>query len=174
MSTETGRKPTKFVVAAGVALALVGCGSAEPEAENQAPDGPDGSYSVDRESGVTTAEIRTGDGIARMESGALVRANLPDGFTIYPDAEIESVTNIAGDREGGTLVKMNSEASPEQIAEFYRAQAETAGFSIEMDMVVDRGRMLAAKSGDGVGLSLNSRRSEDVTEATLMIGRDPV
>ena len=50
--------------------------------------------------------------------------DLPDGYSIYPGASVVNTTTMNQSDGQGTLVIMQSDASPESMVTFYRQQAQ--------------------------------------------------
>lgn len=158
----------RFVLLTATALTLAACGS-ETSGTFEGEDGERGSYTVDSDSGETTATITTEDGTATMQTGANVKADLPLGFTVYPGATVLSATNIDSEGEKGSMVMMESSDDPGEIAAFYKKQAEAAGIDIQMDMTVNDGKMLAGEGEDGETFSINATPGDDKTSAQLLV-----
>ena len=149
-----------LILTIAAASVLAACGSDAPDAEAV----EEGNFTVDPETGDTTSSIITEDGSASFKSGASVDADLPAGFSIYPGAEIVSVTNISRGENKGAMVTMLSDASAAELAAFYREQAQAAGVAIELDMTVDDGIMLGGTGADGLNFSLNTVPEEVVPD----------
>ena len=160
----------RFPIVFAVACTLVACGS-EPSDTVEMEDGAGGKYILDSEGDGSVATVTTAEGTVSVQTGENVEADLPAGYTLYPGAKVLTVTNVDGTGHKGTLVVMESPDSPEDIATFYRKQAEAAGIEVEMDMTVSEGRMLGGKGTDDRVFSLNTSRSKDVSSIQLMVGR---
>lgn len=158
----------RVLVLTTAALALAACGS-ETSGTFESGDGGRGEYTVDTEGGDTTATITTEDGTATMQTGPNVKADLPLGFTVYPDATVLSTTNINAEGEKGSMVMMESSDSAQEIAEFYREKAEDAGIEIQMDMTINDGKMLAGEGPGGISFSINASPQGSATSAQLMV-----
>jgi len=74
----------------------------------------------------------------------------------------------------GALVTFNSEKSPQEIADFYRAQAENAGVEIQIETSINGGKMLGGESADGLTFSIlaypNDEEDGEGTIANLTVG----
>ncbi|GAA4041945.1 hypothetical protein [Parerythrobacter jejuensis] len=158
----------RIILASTMALALAACGS-EKSGTIETEDGETAEYTIDDSSGGVTASIETEDGTATMQTGENVKADLPNGFSVYPGATIQSVTNVAQDGDKGSLVMLESTDSPQKIADHYRKEAEAAGISIEMDLTVNDGKMIGGTGENGMSFSLNATPSEGTTQAQLMV-----
>ncbi|WP_324263002.1 hypothetical protein U4960_07950 [Altererythrobacter sp. H2] len=158
-----------FPVAVSLILALAACGS-EQSGTFEDGEGGEGTYRVDEESGVTTSEIKTEEGTARMESGAGVKANLPDGFALMPGANVISASNITTEQGSGSMTMMEIGKPADEVVAFYRKQAEAAGVKIQLEMNSDGTRMIGGEGRDGVTFSLTATEADGKTSAQLMVG----
>ncbi|MEL6530265.1 MAG: hypothetical protein AAFQ27_09900, partial [Pseudomonadota bacterium] len=156
------------------AFALSSCGS-EQSGTITDEDGETVTYSVDGEgSDEMTTRITGPDGeevIAR--SGADVAVNLPDGFSMYPGAKVVSNTTVSNNNDGnGSMIMFESEASPKEIAEYYRGQAEKAGITIQIDANMNGSQMIAGENeAEGTSFMVTASRDEgEMTSAQMMIG----
>ncbi len=138
-----------------VFLSLAACGS-ETSGTFETEDGESGEYSIDNSTGETVVSVETDEGQATLRSGADVEVDLPGGFTIIDGAEV--VNNMVFDNAGdkGALISFISDKSPEEIAEFYRAQAEAAGVEIQIETSINGGKMLGGESADGTTFSVTA------------------
>lgn len=128
------------------------------------------NFSVDTENGVTTSEITTEDGTARMESGAGVKARLPDGFSVMPGASTVSSSNITTEQGSGSMTMMEIDKSADEVIAFYRKQAEAAGVKIQLEMNSDGTRVIGGEGKDGLAFSLTATEADGKTSAQLMVG----
>lgn len=159
----------RMAIGAVAAMVLAGCGS-EPSGTFETADGETGTYEVDPSGDGVTASLETADGTATMRSGADVPIDLPQGFTIFPGAEV--VTNTVFDQAGskGALVTMRSDAAPAELVAFYRRQADAAGVEIELNMDTDTMQMIGGKSADGSPFSFTATKEPAGTTGQLMVG----
>ncbi|MBD2841281.1 hypothetical protein [Erythrobacter rubeus] len=160
----------RTITIACAATLLSACGS-ETSGEFTTADGETGEYSIDNSTGETTATIETADGTATLRSGADVPVDLPDGFSLYPGASV--VTNTVVNQGEGTrvvLLSFESNDSPEDIADYYKDQAEAAGIAIEVDATINGGRMLAGKAQDGSVFAVNATAEDGKTSGQLTTG----
>lgn len=160
---------TVLPLALPLTLALAACGG-DQSGSFEDGEGNEGTYKVDTENGVTTSEITTKDGTARMESGAGVKAKLPDGFSIMPGANVVSSSNITTEQGSGSMTMMEIAKPADEVIAFYRKQAEAAGFKIQLDMTSDGTRMIGGESKDNVVFSLTTTETDGKTSAQLMVG----
>ncbi|MEP3051081.1 MAG: hypothetical protein ABJP48_08250 [Erythrobacter sp.] len=157
---------------APLALILItACGS-ETSGTFEGEDGERGEYTIDSEDGDMTAVITGEDGTATVRSGNNVAVDLPDGFTVYPGAKVINNTVFERDEAKGAMVVIETEDSPEQVADFYREQAEEEGLEIGFEMSIDNGKMLGGEDGNGRVITVNATQDDGVTSAQLMIGTD--
>ncbi|MEZ5695125.1 MAG: hypothetical protein R3E18_01440 [Sphingomonadaceae bacterium] len=157
----------KKLAIAGIAIVLASC-SSEKSGTFETDEGK-GSYTVDQTSGETSATITTEDGTVTMRSGENVAVDLPKGFTLYPGAKVISNTVIAQDDGKGALVVMESEASPQDMSDFYKKQAEAAGVDISIQLSTDEGRMIAGQAADGSSFSFNANAEDGKTVSQLTV-----
>ena len=159
----------KRLTIGAAALLLAGCGP-DRSGTFESDSGETGSYSVDASGEEVTATIETAEGAARVQSGADVPVDLPQGFSIYPGAEI--VTNTVFEQAGskGALVTMESDAAAAEMIAFYRKQAESAGIEIELNLDTDTMQMIGGKSADGSPFSFTATKQADGATGQLMVG----
>ena len=159
------------VIIIGAGLALSACGQ---DNVGTAETGEDRStYSVDSEDGTVSSTITTGDGATSMESGANVKAKLPENFTIFPGAEVVETTNVTNNEGAVTMVTLRAKADPDQFASFYRNQAERAGIAVNTELTINGNKMLSGKGKNGETFSLNAMQEEgeDTTTAQLSLSK---
>lgn len=161
----------KLMGASAAVLLLTACGS-EQDGTFEAEDGSEGAYSVDASDGETELNVTCADGEEiSVSSGAGVEESLPEGYSVYPGAEVVTSTTLAREGSSGAIVIMNTPDSPEDVAEYYREQAEAAGIEIMMDMNADGAIMIGGESSDGSRMfSINASSSGEVTTAHLQVG----
>jgi hypothetical protein len=157
------------ILTAALATGLGACGDSGTFTTDE---GETGEYSIDGATGETTISVDTEDGTASVRSGADVPVELPEGFSIYPGAEV--VSNIVFDQggNGGAMVTMESSATPKEIADYYRKQAEAAGVEIQIDATVNGGAMVGGEGPGGMTFSINASPQGDKTSAQLAVGKD--
>ena len=161
-----------IIIAAASALALSACGS-ERSGTYTTEDGETGEYTIDTDSGEATMTIESPDGDAFMRSGADVEPNLPDGWSIYPGAQVQNSINVDGPDGGGTMVTMMTDATPDEVTAFYREQAEDTGFSIEMEISTGGAKIIGGQSEEDATFSVTVSPNEDGGQSTvqLMVGK---
>lgn len=157
------------------AILLGGCEREEARDDAIAGVRPS-NYEIDPARGETRASMQTAEGLTSMRSGENVPVSLPSAFSVYPGAQVINSTQVRRDREGsseagtGALIIMRSDASPAEMVQFYREQAQAAGVDVELELETEGGRMIAGKSSDGAEFSFNASRENGGTDAQLMIG----
>lgn len=159
----------KLSVIAAMAVMLAACGS-EQSGTITNEDGSTTEYSVDRDSNGATTTVTTEDGTATFETGSGVKAELPDGYTLYPGSKVVTATKASSPNGDMRLVMFESADEPEAIAAYYRKQAEAAGVKLELEMTTEQGTILGGRDGEGTNFSLTTSKAEDKTVSTLSIG----
>ena len=145
-----------------LAFALVACGG----------EGTDPTASQDSgssTSSTTTIETAEGDAVTQ-QTGKDVKADLPKGFTTYPDATIvaNTVTTVGNERQ--TTIMMDSAAMPAEIAAHYKDQAEDAGMEITVDLGFEANNSVAAdRASDGLKLTVSASRGPEDEGTTVML-----
>lgn len=134
-----------FLTAAATALALTACGS-ETSGTFETDEGETGEYTIDRDNGESTMTVTTPDGDVSMRSGADVPVDLPAGFSLISGADVVSNTVIDQGGTKGSLVTFRSDKSPQEIADFYRAEAGRADIKIQIETDMNGGKMLGGEN----------------------------
>lgn len=161
----------RLILPIAATIALAAC-SSEKSGTFETEDGEQGEYTVDSDGGGAKASITTDEGTFTMQSGDDVKADLPDGFTVYPGAKVVSATNVDGGGTKGSLVMMETTDAPDKVAAFYRKQAEAAGIKIEMEMTINGGKMIGGKGEGGKMFSLNTTNNDGKTGIQLTAGTE--
>lgn len=150
------------------ALLLAGCG----DSDSGTIETEDGTVEYDAGQSGGEAQIRFTDKDGNetvINSGTDVAANLPDGFTVYPGAQVVSGT-VVNEAEGrGSMTVMTSSDTPQQMAAHFRRQAEAAGFAIELEMTGSDTVTIGGEAADGRAFTFNGGRSGEVTTGMLMV-----
>jgi len=149
-------------------LLLAACGS-EKSGTIETDDGT-ASYTIDESDGEVTATVDTGEGTATMRAGADVAVDLPQGLSIYPGATVVSNAVFEQADSRGALVTMEADASPAEMIDFYREQAEDAGMEIGLTMNTETMRMIGGKAEDGSSFSFTATQEGGKTTGQLMAG----
>lgn len=153
-----------------LAIALAGCGG--PDGSDNAENGESVTVPPDSDAPVTEVTITNSDGEKVVQqSGAGVAVDLPDGFTLYPGAKvITNTTTDAGADGRQSTVMVESDARPEEIAAFYKSQAEKAGMEIAIDLTFATTSTIAAdRLEDATKLTVTASREEGAEATTAMI-----
>jgi hypothetical protein len=154
-----------------VAVLLAGCGSSD----SGTIETEDGTVEYDTEHSGAEAQIRFTDKEGNetvINSGAEAAAILPDGFTVYPGAQVASSTAVSRPGGAGTMTVMMSSDTPQQMAAHFRRQAEAAGFAIEMEMTSNDTVTIGGESTDGRAFTFNASQSGAQTTGMLMVGME--
>lgn len=157
------------LVIGAAALLLAACGGSD-SGSSESEDGR-AEYDVDRDGG--DAEIRFTDNEGNetvIKSGSDVEAALPDGFTLYPGAEVVSNTTISGSEGNGVMVSISSSDPVEKLAAHYKSQAEAAGIDIQMEIKSGDTQMLGGEGDDGRFFSFNVSSEGDGSSGMLIVG----
>jgi hypothetical protein len=150
---------------------LGACGGPD-EGTIETENGETVAYKVEGDGGDTAIRISGEDGeevVINSDTGTTV--DLPDGFSLYPGATVVSSTTMNQGDGQGTLIIMQSDASAQDMVEFYRNQAESAGIRIQMEMTTNGSEMIGGESDDGGTFSFNASPSEGGTTAQLVVGQ---
>ena len=153
------------------ALALAACGGNDSDNVVETEEGAISAAVNGEESTVTWRSADGEEAIVTSATGGSTAASLPDGFTLYPGAEVTSSTNIASNDGGGAIVVMQSPAAPDRLLAHYRAEAEAAGVTIASEANAGGSRVIAGEGPDGLTFSFNATPAGDGTIAQLVVGR---
>ncbi len=156
-----------LIIAITVLLSACGSDASGDQAEAT------GEYAIDTETGEARMTIETENGSSTVRSGENVPVELPDGFSVYPGAAVINNTNFKDAETYGSMLVMETQDSPEDVAAFYRKQAEDAGIPIEFEMDSEGAQILGGKDGTGRTITLNATPEADATMAQLLVGFDP-
>ncbi|WP_340586855.1 hypothetical protein [Erythrobacter alti] len=154
------------------ALALAACGDSDTTTI-ETEDGT-AEYRTDNDSGEAEMRFTDDDGNETfVTSRSDLEADLPEGFSIYPGAEVVTNTVVSGNDGQGSLIIMTSSASVEEMTAFYRRQAVAAGIEFGMEMTSGANRIISGEGPDGETFSFNASTSEGRTTAMLTMSRAP-
>ena len=159
-----------LAITGALVLTLSAC-SSEETYTLEGEDGETGEFTIDADSGESNFSIETEDGTMVMRSGSDVPVDLPGGFNVYPGAKVVSNTTVNQAGGSGSLVTMSSKDSPEEVAAYYKSQAESAGIKIQMQMSTNGMQMAGGESEDGLTFSIMASPEDDGTTAQLTVGR---
>lgn len=163
-----------IAITAAASLWLTACGS-EASGDFTTEDGEDGEYSVDYATGETNVTVETADGQVSMRSGTDVPLDLPAGFALLPGATVVSNTVVDQGGGKGALVTFTTDKSPEEIAAFYRKQAESAGIAIQIETTMNGGKLLGGENeatGTTFSVTAYPTGEDGLTTGQLTIGED--
>ena len=152
---------------------LAACGASEDERPRDDTQ-PKGHYVVDPETGATRASITNEDGttiLRTADGGEGAEAELPTGFTLYPDADIRSTVTVGRGERRSVTMTLASDASPEEMIAFYRAQAERAGVTVDVQLATDTLSMIGGMAEDGTRFTFQAAREDSGTVGQLTVGQ---
>lgn len=151
-------------------LALAACGPDVDESADGTTISADGSeVAFGNADGETNVVITGPDGEASFQSGSDVTPNLPDGWTIYPGASVQTAMNIDGVDQAGTIVVMQVDAEIDDIIAHYRSQAEATGHEIQMELTTGNARIIGGEGPDGSTFSASVVPGEEGGPATVQL-----
>lgn len=154
------------------AFILAACGS-ETSGTFETDGGETGEYTIDNESGESSMTVSTPDGDISMRSGADVPVKLPAGFSLISGAEVVSNTVIDQDETKGSLLTFRSDKTPQEIADYYREQAEEADITIQIETDMNGGKMLGGENdANGTTFSITAYADEEGTTGQLTISEE--
>lgn len=165
-----GRMMRIYLVAPVAALALISCGSEANREDSRSADDRRGEYTIDPETGERTMTVDTPEGAVQLRSGPDVAIDLPAGFTVMDTARIIENTVVDQADGKGALILFETDEPPEDVAAFYRDQAEAAGIELEIDTEINGNRMLGGKADSGITFSLGTSATDSGTRAQLVVG----
>ena len=160
-----------FLTAICTATLLAACGP-DREGTFETDDGGEGSYSFEEDGESGTIQFTDGEGgEVSIDIGEDAEAALPDGFSVYPGAKVATTATMGGTRESGSMLALESPASPANIVAHYRREAEAAGYEIEMEgRAGDSYTVNATKGGETMMVQSSAEGSGSNT--MLMFQRD--
>lgn len=104
-------------------------------------------------------------------SDAADELGLPDGYALYPGAEVESSTTFNGPQGSGVMVTFATDASPQELVDFYRKQATAAGVEIDTDARTGVDRVIAGAGPGGLSFSLQTSADRSGSTGILVISK---
>jgi len=158
----------KLAIAA-VALLVAACGSKQSGTVDTDQGKLD--YSVDKSNGDTSVTLSSKEGDVKYNSGATVKADLPEGFTLYPGATVINTTTASHAEGSGTQVFMSTKDSKDKAIAFYRKQAEAAGIDIKDDVKSGPMETLSGTSKDGENFMVSATEGPDATAIRLLLAK---
>ena len=163
---------TGTIALAMAALALGSC--SDDNTTTVTTEDGSGEYKIDEDTGDASMTITTPEGDTVMQSGSNVEPDLPDGWSIYPGANVQNAINIGGAEGRGTLVTMEVDASVDAIIQHYRAEAEATGHKIQMELTTNESRIIGGENSSGGTFSVSVVPGSDGGPARvqLTVGQD--
>jgi hypothetical protein len=148
------------------ALLLAACGSEKKQEGVSIDSSGDGVTATVTDKDGKEATVRYGGG----DEGIAAPENLPAFAPIYADARILSaVTGAEGEAKG--MVNFRTKASMADVIGFYRDKAKAEGLSVEAEVQMGAGRMLALTdkaSGRALQLTVNPDEAEGGVMVSLV------
>ena len=167
-----------LIVVAVPLLSLAACGpDVEENEDGTTIAGDDYELTFDDVEGETSMVITGPDGEATFETGSGVDPNLPDGWSVYPGADIQTAINIDGagsSGEAGTMVVMQVDADIDDVIEHYRSEAESSGHEIKMELTTGEAKIIGGEGPDNSNFSVSVVPGEEGSPVTvqLTVGRN--
>ncbi len=159
-----------------VVLALAACGSNEDTTTVTTADGEEIKITSDndKQSGTITFEGKDGEGKITFGDAA-AKEGLPLGLPVYPGGELKgSFMGGGGKGESGGMATVMTKAAPATVVDFYKAEAERRGFTINTQSTAtsDKGEMasFSAKGSNGATLVVTATPNESGGTAAVIIG----
>ena len=162
----------KKYCAAVVILALAACGESEATSVISA-DGTT-EYEVSGTGEDNRARMSDAEGneaVVTVGSGATDKLGLPDGYALYPGAEVESSTTFNGSQGSGVMVTFAADAPPQELVEYYRKQATSAGVEIDTNARTGEERLIAGEGPGGLSFSLQTSADGSGSTGILVIAQ---
>lgn len=124
-------------------------------------DGAPGSIDIERSASEAAADPLVPE----------AETDLPGAITVYPGARVVANTRVVAGTGMGRMVTMTIDAAPDEVAGFYRRQAQAAGVTIEDEVTVGGAKILGGEAENGLTINLSASPREDGgTSANLMVG----
>lgn len=163
-----------FACVAASALTLTACGS-ETSGEFTTQDDETGEYTIDQDSGEASMTVETEDGTVSMRSSADTPTDLPAGFTMVSGANVLSNTIVDQGETKGSLTTFQSEMDVDAILAHYRAQAESAGITIQIETDMNGVRLIGGEDEqNGTTFSVTAfQDDEGLSQVQLTISEEP-
>ena len=152
-----------LILAGSAALMLAACGADSPEAGTAADD-VGAQYTIDPATGEIRMTIRRETGEATLRSGARVPVSLPAGFSLFPGSRVVSNSLVTRPDGQGILITFETAAPAEAVIAHYRAEAEAAGFAIQLELAANGSVLVGGKRArDGASLSVTATTGTPAT-----------
>ncbi|MFN3352490.1 MAG: hypothetical protein ACK4Z5_02685 [Brevundimonas sp.] len=151
----------RFPTIAFACLMLAACGQAEP---TTVEPGPQADAPAVSEAPSAPAEGAAAAGIAEAEPVEGAPAFVP----AFPGAEVEQQAADATAESEGGLVVFTTDASPDEVVEFYKDRAEAEGLASTMNMSHGDTRAYGATDAEG-GETLSVIASPDGERTSVQL-----
>ena len=155
-----------------IMLGLTACGDSEANSVTL-PDGTT-EYEVSGAGDDTRVRMSDAEGNEAVFTGgsdAAGELDLPDGYALYPGAEVETSTTFNGSQGSGVMVTFATDASSQELVEHYREQATSAGVEIDTDARTGDDRMIAGEGPGGLSFSLQTSADDSGSTGILVISQ---
>ena len=162
----------KKYCAAVVILALTACSESEATSVISA-DGTT-EYEVlgtGDDNRVRMSDAEGNEAVVTVGSDVTGELDLPNGYALYPGAEVESSTTFNGSQGSGVMVTFATDASSQELVEYYRKQATSAGVEIDIDARTGEDRMIAGEGPGGLSFSLQTSPGGSGSTGILVIAQ---
>ena len=158
----------KILTAFAATILLSACGSSDEATQVAETTDATATATATATAGEDAVAIATSDGADGL--------TLPDGFTIYPGAEVITSTTLTSSDPAdgsGVVVIMHSADAPAKLIAHYRGQAEAAGIVIAEEGSFNGSDVLRGDGPGGSTFSFNASPDDAGSIAQLVVGRDP-
>jgi hypothetical protein len=169
----------RHLIPLAAVLALTACGSNEDTTTVTTADGEEIKITSDtdknKESGTITFDGKDGEGKITFGDAA-AKEGLPLGLPVYPGGEVKGAFMGGNDKDGtgGGMATVMTKAAPATVVDFYKAEAERRGFTINTrsTTTTEKGEMasFSAEGADGGTLVVTATPAEDGGTAAVIIG----
>lgn len=148
---------------------LAACGS-ETSGEFTTGEGETGEYTLDQDTGAASMTVETEDGTVSMVTNTDAPTNLPAGFTLVEGAEVLSNTMVDSGGTRGSLTTFRTHKSPEEVTAHYRAEAENAGITIQIETSMNGGKMIGGENeATGTTFSVSVFPDDEAADGSDMV-----
>ena len=162
----------KKYCAAAVILALAACSESEATSVISADGTTEYEVSgADDDTRVRMSDAEGNEAVVTVGSDVTGELDLPDGYALYPGAEVESSTTFNGSQGSGVMITFAADAPPQELVEYYRKQATSAGVEIDTDARTGEERMIAGEGPGGLSFSLQTSPGGSGSTGILVIAQ---
>jgi len=160
-------------VAIALCLSLAACGGGEAEEDAEV-----GNVSVttdDTADGQITEVTGPNGERATIRSGEDVDVQFPEGFALVSGGRVENVMQFTERGQENWMISIAADMPMEELAAAYRAQAEAAGYAIEMTTTSADVHLIAGKKNEDEGFTFaaNAGDGPGSSKGTLQVGSAP-